>query len=133
MAKEKWYPGKYAKKAVSKAKSAVSKAKASAGKRRLTKLAKEGKVKTPRGSKVKEKMFSKEMMKRKAKVHPGSEKTGTISKGAVGAVQTKGGTYAKYKKESKEAGSFRTAFKLGCEDGQKGFSWQGRKYSCKKK
>ena len=121
-----WYPGKYAKEAVSKVKSAAEK-------RRLNKLAKEGKVKTPRGSKVKEKMFSKEMMKKKAKVHPGSEKTGKVSRGAVGAVQTKGGTYAKYKKDSKAAGDFRSAFADGCKKGEKTFSWQGRSYSCAKK
>ena len=128
-----WYPGKYAKEAVSKAKSAVSKAKASAGRRRLKKLAKEGKVKSERGTQVKPASYTKDARARIKKALPGAEKTGTVSKGAVGAVQTKGGTYVKYKKESKEAGSFRTAFKLGCEGGAKGFSWQGRKYSCKKK
>ena len=133
MAKEKWYPGKYAKEAVKKVKETASKVSAASSRRRLNKLAKEGKVKTPRGSKVKEKMFSKEMMKKKAKVHPGSEKTGKVSRGAVGAVQTKGGTYAKYKKDSKAAGDFRSAFADGCKKGAKTFSWQGRSYSCAKK
>ena len=131
--KEKWYPGKYAKKAVKKVKETASKVSAASSRRRLKKLAKKGKVKSERGTQVKEASYTKGARARIKKALPGAEKTGKVSRGAVGAVQTKGGTYAKYKKESKEAGSFRTAFKLGCEDGQKGFSWQGRKYSCKKK
>ena len=46
---------------------------------------------------------------------------------------TKGGAYAKYEKKSKAAGSFRKAFKSGCEGGAKTFTWDGRKYSCAKK
>ena len=41
-------------------------------------------------------------------------------------------TYHKYKKESKTAGSFRSAFKSNCAGKGSGdsFSWQGRSYSC---
>ena len=45
---------------------------------------------------------------------------------------TKGGDYVKYEKKSKAAGSFRSAFKSGCAGGAKGFSWDGRSYSCAK-
>ena len=61
-----------------------------------------------------------------------SEKYGKVRKGAKGAVITKGGAYVKYAKKSKAAGSFRSAFKKGCAGDAKGFSWDGRKYSCAK-
>ena len=61
-----------------------------------------------------------------------SEKYGKVRKGAKGAVITKGGAYVKYAKKSKAAGSFRSAFKKGCAGDSKGFSWDGRKYSCAK-
>ena len=54
------------------------------------------------------------------------------TKGLKGAEVTKGGAYAKYEKKSKAAGSFRSAFKSGCAKGAKGFSWDGRSYSCAK-
>ena len=63
----------------------------------------------------------------------GASKKTYVSKGAKSVVKTKGGEYVKYAKGSESAKSFRSAFKLGCEGGAKGFSWQGRKYSCKKK
>ena len=58
---------------------------------------------------------------------------GRIRKGAKKVLLTKGGAYASYKKDSKAAKSFRSAFKSGCAGGKKSFSWDGRSYSCKKK
>ena len=60
--------------------------------------------------------------------------SGKVRRGAVGATVTKGGgvAYAKYKKGSKAAKSFRSAFKSKCADGAKSFSWDGRSYSCAK-
>tara|TARA_R100000656_G_scaffold35220_1_gene30204 strand:- start:130 stop:513 length:384 start_codon:yes stop_codon:yes gene_type:complete len=124
--KEKWYPGKYAK----KAKAAVSE---SISRRRLKKLAKKGAVQTAKGTQVKEASYSKKAQARKKKAYPGMEKTGKVSRGAVGAVATKGGTYTKYKKDSKAAGDFRSKFKSSCAGGAKSFTWQGRSYSCAKK
>ena len=63
----------------------------------------------------------------------GSKKAGKVRKGAVGAEVTEGGVYAKYKKGSKPAKSFRAAFKSNCSGGAKSFTWDGRSYSCKKK
>ena len=63
----------------------------------------------------------------------GAAKGTKVSKGAVGVEKTKGGDYVKYKKDSKAAGSFRAAFKSSCSGDAKGFTWQGRKYSCAKK
>jgi hypothetical protein len=63
----------------------------------------------------------------------GAAKGTKVSKGAVGVEKTKGGDYVKYKKDSKAAGSFRSAFKSKCSGGASGFTWQGRKYSCAKK
>lgn len=57
----------------------------------------------------------------------------TVSKGAVSIEKTKGGEYVKYKKDSKAASSFRETFKAKCVGDSKGFTWQGRKYSCAKK
>ena len=72
-----------------------------------------------------------EHKRRAAKV---GAKVGTkVRKGAVGVKKTKGGDYVKYEKGSKAAGSFRSAFKKGCASGAASFSWDGRKYSCKKK
>ena len=54
-------------------------------------------------------------------------------KGLVGAeVTEKGGAFAKYKKESKAAGSFREAFAANCKgkSSEHTFSWDGRSYSC---
>ena len=58
--------------------------------------------------------------------------SGVIRKGSKEQVVTKGGVYQKYGKKSKAAGSFRSAFKEGCKGDSKGFTWDGRKYSCKK-
>tara|TARA_R100000152_G_C6759779_1_gene183759 strand:+ start:962 stop:1357 length:396 start_codon:yes stop_codon:yes gene_type:complete len=63
----------------------------------------------------------------------GASKDTRVSKGAVGLKKTKGGEYVKYEKKSRAAGSFRKAFKTKCAGGAKGFTWQGRKYSCAKK
>ena len=62
----------------------------------------------------------------------GSKKAGRVRKGAVGADVTEGGVYAKYKKGSKTAGKFQSAFKKGCAGGAKSFTWDGRSYSCAK-
>ena len=98
---------------------------------RAKRLARKGKVVTGRGTKVKEAAYTKGAMKRK-RAAGFSPTPGKISKGAVSAVATQGGTFAKYKKGSKEAGNFRSAFKSGCAGGKKSFSWQGRSYACKK-
>ena len=60
---------------------------------------------------------------------------GGADMGAVGVEKTKGGDYVKYKKDSKAAGSFRSAFKSNCagKSASSTFEWQGRKYSCAKK
>tara|TARA_Y100000296_G_C5040252_1_gene189447 strand:- start:80 stop:661 length:582 start_codon:yes stop_codon:yes gene_type:complete len=63
----------------------------------------------------------------------GSKKGTKIRKGAVGATVTEGGVYAKYKKDSRAAGSFQKKFKKECSNGAKSFKWDGRLYSCKKK
>ena len=99
--------------------------------KRAQRLAKKGKLVTTRGTKVKEAAYSKKAMARKAAA---GDKTGTgeISRGAVSGVATRGGTFVKYKKDSKAAGNFRSAFKAGCAGGKKSFSWQGRSYACKK-
>ena len=54
-----------------------------------------------------------------------------IAKKAV-VVKTKGGDYPVYKKKSKTAKSFGSAFKSNCAGKGAGdsFSWQGRSYSC---
>ena len=99
-------------------------------KRRVKRLAKKGKV-SLKGQKVESGAYTKGAMKRKA---ARGDKTGTgkIARGAVGAEATRGGTYAKYKKGSKESKGFQSAFKSGCAGGAKSFSWQGRSYACKK-
>ena len=63
----------------------------------------------------------------------GAKKGTVVRRKAVKTVYTKkGGDYVKYEKKSKSAGSFRSAFKSGCAGGAKGFSWDGRSYSCAK-
>jgi len=70
---------------------------------------------------------------KKSRVKAIGAKAGTkVQRGAVKKVSTKGGDYVKYEKKSKAAGSFRSAFKSGCAKGAKGFSWDGRSYSCAK-
>ena len=63
----------------------------------------------------------------------GASKGTKVRKGASGVQKTKGGEYVKYEKGSKAAGSFKSAFKKGCAGGSASFTWDGRKYSCKKK
>ena len=65
----------------------------------------------------------------------GAAKGTKVSRGAVGVVKTKGGDFVKYKKDSKAAGSFRSAFKSNCagKGASSTFTWQGRKYSCARK
>ena len=109
------------------------------GRRRVKRLARKGKVSSVDISKkrknvpVKASTYSRKGMKAQEKVVPGMGKTGKVSRGAVGAVKTKGGTYVKYKKDSKAAGDFRSKFKSSCGGGAKSFSWQGRSYACKTK
>jgi hypothetical protein len=67
---------------------------------------------------------------RKKKI--GASKATAVRKGAKSVVKTKGGEFVKYKKDSKAAGSFRSAFKSSCSGGAKSFSWDGRSYSCNK-
>ena len=67
---------------------------------------------------------------RKKKI--GASKATAVRKGAKSVVKTKGGEFVKYKKDSKAAGSFRSAFKSSCSGGAKSFSWDGRSYSCTK-
>ena len=99
--------------------------------RRLKKLAKKGKV-SYKGDKVKAKAYDREATKQQRETLPGSEKAGKVSRKAVGAERTKGGSYAKYKKGGKESRSFDDAFKNACGGGKGGtFDWQGRSYSCK--
>ena len=103
--------------------------------RRLKRLAKKGKVDRAGAKKkgtVKASAYAKKTQKSQEKIMPGVTKTGIVSRGAVGAVKTKGGTYAKYAKGSKESKSFNAAFSSGCKGDAKSFSWQGRSYACKK-
>ena len=91
-----------------------------------------------------EKLFGTQKKRRKA-IGGGAEKqtekqAGRIRKGAMkagkgpvkghGTEVTKGGVYAKYKKKSKAAGSFRSARWSGCSGEGGTFSWDGRSYSC---
>jgi len=105
--------------------------------RRLKRLARKGKVDRAGSKKkgtVSASAYAKKTQKSQEKVMPGVTRTGKVSRGAVGAVRTKGGTYAKYAKGSKEGKSFNAAFKSACggKDSAKSFKWQGRSYACKK-
>ena len=82
-------------------------------------------------SKVKSKISELSQGGRRKKI--GASKGIKVRKGAAGVQKTKGGEYVKYEKGSKAAGSFRSAFKKGCAAGAASFTWDGRKYSCKKK
>ena len=116
-----------------------SKLEQGAARRRVKKLAKKGKVSSVdlntarKNTPVKAKTYTKKGMKSQEKMVPGMSKTGKVSRKAVSAVKTKGGTYVKYKKDSKAAGSFRSKFKSACGGGAKSFTWQGRSYACKTK
>ena len=105
--------------------------------RRLKKLAGAGKVDRAGAKKkgtVSAQRFTRKSQKNVAKILPGAEKTGKVGRKAVGAVATKGGVYAKYKKGSKDAKSFKSAFAAACKGKDSGtFTWQGRSYSCAKK
>ena len=81
--------------------------------------------------KLKSKISEASQRGRRKKI--GASKETKVRRGAVGVQKTKGGEYVKYKKSSKAAGSFRSAFKKGCAEGASSFTWDGRKYSCKKK
>ena len=81
--------------------------------------------------KLKSKISEASQRGRRKKI--GASKGTKVRRGAAGVQKTKGGEYVKYKKDSKAAGSFRSAFKKGCASGAASFSWDGRKYSCKKK
>ena len=59
--------------------------------------------------------------------------TGKIGKKPTSVTLTEGGAFATYKKESKKAKSFRSAFSEASKAGKKTFMWDGRKYSTKKK
>ena len=111
-------------------KKAVSAVSEGVSRRRAKRLAKKGKV-SYQGDAVSAGAYTKGAMKRKA-VRGDKTGTGKIARGAVGAVATRGGTYAKYKKGSKEAKNFNSAFAAGCKGDAKSFSWQGRSYACKK-
>ena len=119
----------------SKLRSAIEKG---ISRRRLKRLAKKGKVSSAninpkrKNQPVKASTYSRKGMKAQEKAVPGMSRTGIVSRGAVGAVKTKGGTYAKYAKGSKESKSFNAAFSSGCKGDAKSFSWQGRSYACKK-
>ena len=76
---------------------------------------------------------SRKLTQRGRRKEIGASKGTKVSKGAKSVVKTKGGEYVKYAKKSKSAGSFRSAFKSSCSGDAKGFTWEGRKYSCAKK
>ena len=63
----------------------------------------------------------------------GAAKGTKVRQRATGVERTAGGDFVKYKKGSKSAGKFSSAFKKGCAGGAKSFSWDGRSYRCKKK
>jgi len=92
-----------------------------------------GSMKSTRAEKKFDKKGTTKLTQRGRRKQIGASKKTKVSKGAVSVVKTKGGEYVKYKKDSKAAGSFRSAFKSKCSGGAKGFTWQGRKYSCAKK
>ena len=109
--KEKWYPGKYLGKGVSAVKKVLS---ADAKKQKAHR------------AKRQEKM---DRAKKTTSVHPISKHH---TKKEVKAA-TKGGDYQVYKKESKTAKSFRSAFSANCKGGATGFTWNGKSYSCARK
>ena len=62
-----------------------------------------------------------------------TDRGGSIRAGAKSVRATKGGDYARYKKKSAPAKSFRKSFAAASKAGKKTFTWDGRKYSTKKK
>jgi len=88
-------------------------------------------VKTAKSGKVKKAMGMVTVGK---KTRPSKIKaTGKIKKGFKSVKLTEGGAYASYAKKSKTAGKFRDAFSKASKSGKKSFTWQGRKYTTKKK
>ena len=91
------------------------------------KWAQEKKEAKPKADKPKkDKFFSKEKRTdRKAKRQARRDK----KQGVVKKVETKGGVYPVYKKESKKAESFRSKFARKRKAGAKTFNWKGRSYT----
>ncbi len=61
------------------------------------------------------------------------EATGKIRKKPTSVTMTEGGAFPTYKKKSGAAKSFRAAFAEASKAGKKTFTWDGRKYTTKKK
>ena len=103
-------------------------------KRTKSKLASPKKVAVP-SVKPTVKEGTKKLTRRGKQKAIGASKGTKVSKGATKLVETKGGEYVKYKKGSKAAGNFRSAFKSNCagKGSKDTFTWQGRKYSCARK
>lgn len=57
----------------------------------------------------------------------------SLTRDKTGSVQTKGGTYNVYKKDSSAAKSFRSAFSDARKAGKKTFTWNGKKYTTEQK
>ena len=94
-----------------------------------------GKIKTAEGMKEGGKSGAVKTVAAKKKAMGIKSKVKAKDLADKGSKLTKAGVYPKYKKESKSAGSFRSAFKSNCAGKGSGdtFSWQGRKYSCARK
>tara|TARA_R100001082_G_scaffold73604_1_gene42322 strand:- start:896 stop:1366 length:471 start_codon:yes stop_codon:yes gene_type:complete len=94
-----------------------------------------GKIKTVEGMKEGGKSGAKKTVAAKKKAMGVKSKVKAKDLADKGSKLTKAGVYPKYKKESKSAGSFRSAFKSNCAGKGAGstFTWQGRSYSCAKK
>ena len=92
------------------------------------------KVKLRRPKEIDTKGITKKAVAKKlsSKVSKTKTSKSKVSEKAVKTVKTKGGDYKVYKKESKKAGSFRSAFKSNCAGKGAGdsFSWNGKSYSC---
>ena len=103
-------------------------------KRTKSKLASPKKVAVP-SVKPTVKEGTKKLTRRGRQKAIGASKGTKVSKGATKLVETKGGEYVKYKKDSKPAKSFRSTFKSKCsgKGAKDTFTWQGRKYSCARK
>jgi len=61
------------------------------------------------------------------------EARGQARQDKVGQVKTGGGAYPVYKKGSKTAQDFRSAFAAARKAGKGEFTWQGRRYNTKVK
>jgi len=83
---------------------------------------------------VEPKAYGKKATKQQRETLPGSEKAGKVSRSAVGAERTKGGSFPKFAKGSKESKKWNAAYKNACGEGKGGtFSYQGRSYACSSK